>query len=265
MKIGIVGLGIVGNACKFGFELLGHEVKVHDLKLKTTIEELGGSTIVFVCVPTPSKPDGSCDTSVVESVVEEISRFSFPPIVAIKSTVTPGTTKKLKMKYPNINFAFVPEFLKERSATIDFTERHDLCIIGTPEEYVYNKIKEAHGKLPQNFVWLQNTTAAELCKYFNNSFGAMLTVFANSFYEICAKHWVLYSQVKDAMTKRDFIPDQYLECNDKWRGYAGVCWSKDLPALDKIAEGTGVEFFKHIIEENEKYIKTVPPGMRMKE
>ena len=90
------------------------------------------------------------------------------------------------------------------------------------------------------------------------------TVFANSFYEICEKYNADYSIIKEAMTNRNFISNEYLECNEKWRGYAGPCWTKDLPALNKIAEGTGVEFFKHIIEENEKYIKTVPGGMRMK-
>ena len=30
MRIGIVGLGVVGSACKFGFELIGHTVSYHD-------------------------------------------------------------------------------------------------------------------------------------------------------------------------------------------------------------------------------------------
>ena len=40
MKIGIVGCGVVGAACKFGFEKSGHNVLVHDLKLGTKITEL---------------------------------------------------------------------------------------------------------------------------------------------------------------------------------------------------------------------------------
>ena len=41
MKIGIIGLGVVGNAIKNGFERLDHKVLCHDLKLKSTIDKIG--------------------------------------------------------------------------------------------------------------------------------------------------------------------------------------------------------------------------------
>ena len=53
MKIGIVGLGVVGAAIKEGFEKLGHEILCHDLKLNTEISDIVKSEIVFICVPTP--------------------------------------------------------------------------------------------------------------------------------------------------------------------------------------------------------------------
>ena len=39
MKVGVVGVGVVGGACKFGFELLGHKVLVHDIALNTKLDE----------------------------------------------------------------------------------------------------------------------------------------------------------------------------------------------------------------------------------
>ena len=39
MKIGIIGVGIIGGACKYGFEKLGHQVICHDIILKTSIED----------------------------------------------------------------------------------------------------------------------------------------------------------------------------------------------------------------------------------
>ena len=39
-KLGIIGLGVVGEAIKTGMEGLGHKVLVHDLKLDTKIESL---------------------------------------------------------------------------------------------------------------------------------------------------------------------------------------------------------------------------------
>ena len=65
MKIGIIGLGVVGEAIKTGFEKLGHEILCHDLKLGTTIDSIIQSEIVFLCVPTPQGNDGSCDTTII--------------------------------------------------------------------------------------------------------------------------------------------------------------------------------------------------------
>ena len=87
MNIGIVGVGVVGGACKFGFELLGHNVLVHDIALETKIEDVLESEIVFICVPTPMGEDGSCDTTIVEDVVKTLSELNYKGIVAIKSTV----------------------------------------------------------------------------------------------------------------------------------------------------------------------------------
>ena len=50
MNIGIVGNGIVGGAIKYGFEKLGHNIVVHDIKLKTKIEDVVNTNIVFICV-----------------------------------------------------------------------------------------------------------------------------------------------------------------------------------------------------------------------
>ena len=49
MVIGIIGLGVVGSANKYGFEKIKHKVLVHDIKFKTTIHNIQNSNIVFMC------------------------------------------------------------------------------------------------------------------------------------------------------------------------------------------------------------------------
>ncbi len=75
MKIGIVGQGYVGTAVKEVFSK-HYETNTYDLNGKCScksMEELiDRSDIIFVCVPTPMKKDGSCDTSIVEAVVKDI-------------------------------------------------------------------------------------------------------------------------------------------------------------------------------------------------
>ena len=260
MKIGIIGDGVVGGACKFGFKLLGHDVSVHDIKYGTTIKSILNTEIVYVCVPTPASPEGSCDTSIVSSVLHSLAKEKYEGIVVIKSTVLPGTTDELR-KQTGLNVCFVPEFLRERCAVTDFTENHDVCIIGTTTTEEYKKIKQCHGNLPKKFVQL-TPTEAEFCKYFNNVYNASMIVFANSFYEACKLKGVNYSNVKNAIIKRQHIHSHYLECNDNFRGFGGMCLPKDVAAMAQMMKDTPVDFFQMLLNENKNYRVTVYDGMR---
>ena len=120
MRIGIVGIGVVGRAHKFGFEKLGHDVSFHDTAYDTKITDVLKTEVVYICVPTPSKVNGECDTSIVESVIGDLINHDYDGIIAIKSTIKPGTTKKLCIKYDTNKICFCPEFLRERSAETDF-------------------------------------------------------------------------------------------------------------------------------------------------
>lgn len=261
MNIGIIGVGIVGSACKFGFEILGHSVYIHDIKLDTSIDDVLQTDIVFVCVPTPSKEDGSCDTKIVYEVISQLKDKNYIGIVAIKSTVEPGTTVKLQESFGMKNICFVPEFLRERCAIVDFTENHDICIIGTKNEEIYELVKKCHGNFPREFIKLTEEEA-EFCKYFNNIYNATTIIFANSFYEACKLKNVNYTNVKNAIIKRNHINSNYLECNENFRGFGGVCLPKDTKAIANLMKNTNIRFFDNLIEENKKYKTTVFKGMR---
>ena len=65
MKIGVVGVGVVGEAVYKGLLDLKHEVKIHDIRMDTKLEDVLNTELCFLCVPTPSKETGECDTSIV--------------------------------------------------------------------------------------------------------------------------------------------------------------------------------------------------------
>ena len=92
MKIGIAGLGNVGNACRHGFLSIGHTVFVHDIKLGTSIHDIVNTEIVYICVPTPMGTSQQCDTSIVDHVISSLTDLDYQGIIAIKSTVNPGYT-----------------------------------------------------------------------------------------------------------------------------------------------------------------------------
>ena len=287
MKVAVIGCGIVGSAVAGGLERLGHDVFRHDpAKYSTTVDEMLESKpeICFISVPTPQDDDGSCNTSIVESVIQELVGRKYNGIIVIKSTVEPGFTDRMQERhyYSYLNrdgtganlrlkLAFVPEFLREAHAFHDFTEGHDVCVIGIPRDApffltdsIIDELKRVHGRYPKSFHTM-GAVEAELVKYFSNVFNAARITFANGFYEVCKKLGANYDQVKSAMVDRPTITDMYLDCNENWRGFAGPCLPKDTSAFAALADKLGVEaqIFRTIVEDNKLYRPTVPEGMRL--
>lgn len=258
MRIGIIGIGVVGSALQHGFLKLGHKVAIHDVKFRTNIEAVLETQLIYLCLPTPPLEDGSCDTTIVESIVAKLATLEFQGAVAIKSTIPPGTTKSLQQQYPQLQVACVPEFLRERVALPDFMENQDVCIIGTDSLHVYKLIKNSHGTLPKEFRHV-TPTEAELAKYFCNVYNAMHITFANDFYEICQNLGADYDRLKNSVVLHRHIYNKYLDCNQNLRGFGGHCLPKDTQALIHIARclGVDVRLFEAILEDNAKYKTTV--------
>tara|TARA_S200000501_G_scaffold247123_1_gene231533 strand:- start:14076 stop:14864 length:789 start_codon:yes stop_codon:yes gene_type:complete len=261
MKIGIIGLGIVGSACKTGFEYCKYNVYVHDLKLNSKIEDVLQTEIVYICVPTPSN-NNLCDTSIVESVIHNLYNLNYQGIIAIKSTIPPGTTQALIEKYDD-RILFVPEFLKERSAEYDFKFDHKLLLVGTENVNHYYVVIRSHSDLPKDIQRI-SPTEAELTKYYHNSFNATRIVFANIFFELCSKLNADYDKVKESFLKYSNMPDEYLDVKPELRGYGGACLPKDVSALQGFCEQLNLpyDFFENLNIENKKFKTTVFKGMR---
>lgn len=263
MNVGIIGLGVVGSAVQHGLQRVGQHVTGYDIRDPGTgLENVLGADVIFICVPTPPSNDGACDVSIVEKVISELDAARFEGLVAIKSTVTPGTTERLS-KQSSLRIAFCPEFLRERAAYSDFVDNHELLVIGAFADNDFALIRDSHGWLPQHVVHL-TPTEAELCKYFSNVLNALRIVFANEFYEVANALGADYTRIKQAMVHRSDIPDRYLDCNEHFRGFGGVCLPKDTQAFAQFVRhlGLNLSLFETIVCENEKFATTVPAGMR---
>ena len=140
VNIGIIGFGFVGSAVEYGFSpLTGCDftnLRVYDKdknKSRNSLEEtVNESEFIFLSVPTPANQDGSINTDIIESAIKDIDSVnkSSSNIILIRSTVTPGTTRKIQKMYPNLNIVFNPEFLTERSAKFDFINQSRLILGG---------------------------------------------------------------------------------------------------------------------------------------
>src|SRR3990167_7155523 len=103
LKIGIIGLGMVGEPIRKWFEekkgfKRGTNLFCYDSDpTKGYFDDYNSADIIFISVPTPPSPDGSCNISIVENVAAGIRGEK---IIVIKSTVPPGTTERFQGKFP---------------------------------------------------------------------------------------------------------------------------------------------------------------------
>jgi UDPglucose 6-dehydrogenase len=196
-SIGIIGQGFVGTAVREGFKDLV-EVFTYDINKDSNCDSLedlcSKAKIIFVCVPTPMKKDGSCSISIVEKVIEDLNKISKQHIAVIKSTIPPGTTNMLSEKYKNVSVIFNPEFLTEANFVEDF-KNQDRIIIGGPRP-ASTTIKNLYRKrFPSTPILKTGSTTAEMVKYFCNCFLATKVSFANEMRQVCESKNIDYDKV----------------------------------------------------------------------
>ena len=241
--IGIIGQGFVGNAIYQKFKNY-FEVLTFDLDSKlcnSTLENIcDRCETIFVCLPTPMNENGSCCTDIVEDVLKDIEILtSFEQkekTIVLKSTVSPGTTKKWNIEFNFLNIVFNPEFLTEANAVNDF-ENQSRIILGGPRPQT-TKLKQIYSKVfPKAHIIKTDSTHAEMVKYLTNSFLATKVSFANEIYQICDKLKVDYDKVVEYAVLDDRLGKSHwaVPGPDGDFGFGGHCLPKDLSALIHIA------------------------------
>ena len=200
--IGIIGQGFVGTAT---YEGLREHFNVHTydkfLEKKSSCTDMKDvcqrAKIVFVCLPTPMKKDGSCDLSILQQVIDDINGYKLENIVVIKSTIPPGTTAKFNESCKNIQIVFNPEFLTEANYIDDFKNQNRI-IIGGPRPastLVKNMFRKVFQEVP---IIKTGSDTAESVKYFINTFLATKVSFSNEFKQILSKD----DKVRNTFIKR---------------------------------------------------------------
>lgn len=275
--IGIIGLGYVGHAILRGFQGYKTLYNIHWYDIAD--EPLGVKTdsnnvmpyrsyneqllvercdVIFICVPTPMAADmGSCDTSIVEGVVSRINTLIvsireksaahgpwIPPIVVIKSTLPPGTTKILHKKYTEmINLVYNPEFLTEANYIDDFANQDNIILGGHGSNIVERICRYRFNKGVTYLV--TDSTTAEMIKYMRNVFLAVKVSFANEMQQLCSTMNVDYDKVAYGTSLDKRIGDSHLTVpgHDGHLGFGGSCLPKDINALLSVAEKHQLDMF----------------------
>ena len=245
MKIGISGLGFVGNSMFKSFELKGL-VKDKSLfgydKFKNDgigdLNNLLNCNIIFMALPT-LYDDKLCmyDKSAIEENLLFLQKNNYLGIIVIKSTVEPETTNKLSIKY-NLKIIHNPEFLTARTAFDDFhNQKHIVLgkgIVSTFEDV--NTVKNFYEKYyPDADISISSSLESESMKSFCNSFYSVKVQFFTELYCLCQKNGCDYNKVKNMMLKNNWINEMHtiIPGPDGMISYGGACFPKDTNALNK--------------------------------
>ena len=283
MKLCVVGTGYVGLVSAACFAEMGNEVRCVDINeeivnslnqgiihifepgleglvqrnhaegrliFTTDIEKgLHEAAIVFICVGTPSRDDGSCDLSYIMKAAEDIGRVMQRPLVVVdKSTVPVGTadavhaviTEQQDKRGISISFDVVsnPEFLKEGDAVKDFM-KPDRVVVGTASEDSALLLKELYAPFARtrDKLVLTGVRSAEMIKYAANCMLATKISFINEIANICEHVGADVRDVRTGIGADHRIGHHFIYPG---LGYGGSCFPKDVRALIHTAKDAGL-------------------------
>ena len=287
-KIAVIGAGYVGLTTGACLASLGHDVvvadndndRVHSLKigeipffepgLKELVSEVVDSQKLsfvfeaasasknaefhFLCLPTPSNEDGSCDLSFLEKGINEISSVVKPnSIVVNKSTVPLGTAKKIQkaLRRKDTHVVSNPEFLSEGNAIRDFLEPSRIVIGANSKEHS-ERVAELYSKVDAPIL-ISSWESAELIKHTANAFLAMKLTFINEIATLCE---MTGANIKDVTNGIGYDPRIGIHYMQAGPGWGGSCFPKDSASLTQVARSFGFDFtlLEHTIELNQKHL-----------
>ncbi len=277
IKIGVIGTGRVGLVTAAGFADKGFEVwgvdndrkKIEKLKnkespfyepeldelIKKNFERLhfteeikdavSNCDILFICVGTPQREDGSADLSFVEGVTRQIAGCLDKYILIVEKSTVPVKTaewiKKVMRLYlkKNVEYdvASNPEFLREGKAVYDFMYP-DRIVIGVESEKAKNILLEIYKDFNSEIV-ITDIKTAEIIKHASNAFLATKISFINMISDLCDKVGADVDEVAHAMGLDERIGKEFLKAGI---GYGGSCFPKDIKAFKRIGDEYKLNF-----------------------
>lgn len=231
-------------------ELVKRNTQQRRLKFTTDYSSVQSATVCFIAVPTPSKQDGSCDLSYVETAARQIaSSMNSYLVIVNKSTVPVGSADRvrtvvrevLKKRGLDLSFDVIsnPEFLKEGAAVQDCL-KPDRIVIGSDNPKATELLKEIYApfSISTNRILLMDIRSAEMTKYAANAMLAARISFMNEIADICKRVGANVNEVRQGIGSDSRIGHSFLYPG---AGYGGSCFPKDVRALISIAKQAGTE------------------------
>ena len=311
MKIGVMGVGYVGITTAACLAEMGNDVMAADLN-ESKVEKLQAGDVpfyepgldvlikrnveagrlrftsspahaapnrdvIFIAVGTPTSISGGVDISYVMDAADQlVPHAAHDTVVAIKSTVPPGTCRQVRRRieesgWTTAHVASNPEFLAEGKALDDFM-RPDRVVIGTDSDRASTLLTRLYEPLVRSGSPIIRTDpgSAELGKYAANAMLAARISLMNEVASICEDRAADVGSVQSIVGSDRRIGRAFLHAGI---GFGGSCFPKDVRALQDMApDGLLLQAIldvntlarNRLLEKVDAYFELNPPLIRRK-
>ena len=301
MKISVFGIGYVGVVSAACLAKDGHEVIAVDVDQgKIDAINAGNSPIVeegidelvrevvaagkltatsdtqhaidntdasFICVGTPSAPDGSVGLSYVTDVCRNIgaamaNKNGYHSVI-VRSTIVPGSTETAcipvleemsgKKAGEGFGLGYYPEFLRESTAIADYYDP-GLVVFGFMDDGTRDFLSALNKDMPCDIHKVDIRTA-ELVKYTSNCWRAVKVTFANEIGNIAKASGIDGQTVMEILCSDDKAAMSPYFMRPGF-AFGGSCLPKDVRALGFLARSTGTKahLLNAVLEANDAQI-----------
>ncbi len=235
-SVAIVGFGAVGRGIK---QLFPDAVAYDPPQGIGTRDEVNACQFAMIAVPSPSRPDGSADVSIVEEAVGWIECRH----IVVRSTVPVGTMDRLRRETGKA-IVFQPEYGPASTPDHPFNDPRKIrwVILGgerkdtIPVADLYKTTFNADIQIHQT-----DARTAELTKYMENCFLALKVAFCNEFFDLAGVFGVDYNELRELWLLDPRIGRSHTFVYPSERGFGGGCLPKDLRAMISSARGAGYD------------------------
>ena len=209
------------------------------------------SDVYFICVGTPQRPNGKPNLEYLDSAITSIIHHvkknhnsETKKHIFIKSTIPPGTIKKLSLKLKKnkldhaISISSNPEFLKEGSAIQDFM-KPDRVVVGSNDAGAIEISRLLHRPIlwKSDRLLLVTPESSETIKYASNAFLAMKISFINEIAKLSDSIGADINEIRRGIGLDERINPNFLYSGI---GYGGSCFPKDVKGLAYVYQSNGV-------------------------
>lgn len=253
--LGVIGNGFVGQATAL-FECSKINILMYDIMPEKcvpaglTLDELvQQSDFVTICVPTPMKQTGKCETRIVETCIDQIKQstnyIKNNPHIVVRSTVPVGFCKKNRVHH-------FPEFLTEANWKRDFKQCEKWVIgsFGGNKDFsvpfvTMIQIAVEEGVINHGDAEVVDTDTSEFVKYGRNCFLAAKLSICNEYYQFCEKKEIDYWTAMQLIGLDKRIGSNYTRVPgpDGKTGWSGTCFPKDTVSFVHQLKQSGADSY----------------------